>query len=122
MQDPLGADPSARARVVLVTAPDMDCARALAQALVGERVAACANLLPGVTSIYRWEGEVQEDPEVLLVVKTRADRLGEVERIVARLHPYEVPEVVALQPSAVESRYLDWLLASSGPAEGESRP
>jgi periplasmic divalent cation tolerance protein len=98
------------ARVVLITAPDLETARRLARELVQARAAACANIVPGLTSIYRWQGAVQEDAEVLLVVKSRAEELAELERIVARIHPYEVPEIVALEPAAVERRYLDWWL------------
>jgi len=109
-------DSATAVRVVLITTPDIDCARGLAHALVEARLAACANLLPGVTSIYRWQGAVQEDTEVLMVVKTTARRLGELQRLVERRHPYEVPEVVALEPAAVASGYLAWLLGESAPA------
>lgn len=96
-------------RVVLVTAPDADCARRLAEALVGERLAACANLLPGVTSIYRWEGAVEEATEVLLILKTRAGLVPEIEARLVDLHPYDVPECVAIAPDRVGAPYLAWL-------------
>lgn len=102
-------------RVVLVTAPDLETARDLARHLVGERIAACVNVVDGVTSVYRWAGAVQEDPEVLLVVKTRAERLPALERALAERHPYDVPECVVLAPDRVEERYLRWLLESTGP-------
>ena len=107
------ADPGAR--VALITAPDREAALRLARGLVEARVAACVNVVPGLTSVYRWQGAIQEDAEVLLVVKTRVDRVAELERLVARLHPYEVPELVLLAPSRVERRYLDWLLEQSAP-------
>ena len=100
-------------RVVLVTAPDPEVARQLARTLVEERLIACANLLPGVTSVYRWEGAVQEEPEVLLVLKTRAGRLPELEARLGDLHPYDVPELVALDPSHVAAPYFAWLQAST---------
>ena len=100
------ADP----RVVFVTVPDVECGRRLAQALVGERLAACANLVPGVTSVYRWQGEVRSDDEVLLVFKTRAGRLAAFEARLDELHPYDVPECVALEPAQVSAPYLAWLL------------
>ena len=103
------------ARVVLITAPDLPAARSLGRALVEARVAACANLVPGLTSIFRWQGAIQEEAEVLLIVKTRADRLDELGRLVAEQHPYEVPELVALRPEAVAPGYLAWLLAESAP-------
>lgn len=105
-----------RARVVLVTAPDADVARALARGLVERRLAACANLVPGVTSVFRWEGAVQEEAEVLLIVKTTRERLPELEAFLAAEHPYDVPECVALEPAAVAAGYLSWLVAESAPA------
>ncbi len=101
------------ARVALITAPDRAVAEELARALVESRCAACVNLLPGVTSIYRWQGAVQVDSEVLLVVKTRAERLSEIEALLARQHPYEVPELVVLAPAHVERKYLAWWLGES---------
>lgn len=103
------------ARVVLITAPDGDAAVGLARQLVDERLAACVNVVPGVRSVYRWEGEVQEDPEALLVAKTRASLVPELERRLAHLHPYDVPECVTLAPEQVEARYLAWLLGATGP-------
>lgn len=100
------------ARVVLVTAPDAQVARALARRMVELRLAACVNLVPIASSIYRWQGRIEEEPEVLLLTKTTAGRLEELERFLAREHPAEVPECVALRPSEVEGRYLAWLTAS----------
>lgn len=97
-------------RVVLVTAPDREVARALAGALVERRLAACCNLVGGVTSVYHWQGAVEEDEEVLLIVKTVAGRLAALEAALAELHPYDTPECVALEPAAVEARYLAWLV------------
>jgi periplasmic divalent cation tolerance protein len=106
-------------RVVLMTAPDQEVARSLAQALVREHLAACVNLLPGVTSVYHWEGRVSEDAEVLLLAKTTTLRLEALAARVAELHPYELPELVALAPEAVERGYLAWLSTScAGPREG----
>jgi periplasmic divalent cation tolerance protein len=102
-------------RVVLVTAPTGDPAAALARLLVDERLAACVNLVPGVRSIYRWEGQVCDDREDLLVIKTASDRM---EALVARLrevHPYAVPEVLALAVDAGSTRYLEWVLAETRP-------
>jgi len=105
MTKPSLSDP----RLVFVTAPDVDVAQKLARALVDERLAACASLLPGVTSIYRWRGEVHEEDEVLLLIKTCSGRLEELVRRIAELHPYEVPEIIAVEPVHVEPRYLAWL-------------
>jgi periplasmic divalent cation tolerance protein len=97
------------ARVVWITAPDRAVALRLARGLVGERLAACAQVLPGMTSIYRWQGAVAEEGEVLLLVKTTAARMPELEAWVRREHPYDTPECLALAPERVEPRYLAWL-------------
>ena len=81
----------------------------LAKALVGEGLAACANLLPGVTSVFRWEGKMEEVSEVLLLLKTRADLLPAIEKRLDDLHPYDVPACVSLAPDRVAAPYLAWL-------------
>jgi periplasmic divalent cation tolerance protein len=101
------------ARVVLITAPDVETASRLARALVEERLAACVNLVPGIRSIYRWEGEVSEDAEVLLLAKTRADRCDALAARIEALHPYELPEVVALPVASGSVRYLAWVVTES---------
>lgn len=103
-------------RTVFVTAPDAEVARSLARALVAERLAACVNVVPGVCSIYRWEGEVQEDDEVLLVIKTREDRLAALSARVTDLHPYDLPEVLALPVVGGSAGYLDWVSAEAAEA------
>lgn len=100
-------------RVVLVTAPDAESAERLARALVEERLAACVNLVPGVRSVYRWEGSVSEDEELLLVIKTRADRATALAARVGELHPYAVPEVIELAAVGGSARYLDWVRTES---------
>jgi periplasmic divalent cation tolerance protein len=97
------------ARMVWITAPDREVAQRLAREAVEGRLAACAQVLPGLTSVYRWEGRVQEDAEVLLVLKTTASRLPSVEAWLRRSHPYDTPECLALTPARVEPRYLAWL-------------
>jgi periplasmic divalent cation tolerance protein len=92
------------ALVVLVTAPTAEGAAEIARALVAERLAACGNVVPGLRSIYRWEGKVQEDDEVLLVLKTTRARFEALRDRVLALHPYEVPEVIALAVEAVPSQ------------------
>ncbi len=100
-------------RLALMTAPDAETARRLARALVEERLAACVNVVPGVTSIYRWEGAVHEDAELLLVAKTQADRLPALAERLRILHPYALPELVALAPTGGSERYLDWVCAET---------
>ena len=110
------------ARVVLVTTPDVDTARRIARALVEERHAACGNVVPGLTSIYRWQGTVQEDAEALLVLKTCADRLSGLAMRVTELHPYDVPEVLALSIDHGNQPYLDWLGACLAPGGEDDEP
>jgi periplasmic divalent cation tolerance protein len=98
--------------VVLVTAPSADEAARIARAVVGEKLAACGNVVPGVRSIYRWEGEVRDEPEALLVLKAPAKRFPELRDRVVALHPYQVPEVVALRIDDGSERYLDWIVQS----------
>lgn len=101
------------ALVVLVTAPTPDRAAEIARALVEERLAACGNVVPGLRSVYRWEGKVQEDAEALLVLKTTRARFEALRERVLALHPYEVPEVIALPVEAGSARYLEWIAAET---------
>ncbi len=98
-----------RALVVLVTAPSAEEAAELGRALVDERLAACATLVPAVRSIYRWEGKVQDAGEALLVLKTTRDRFEALRDRTIALHPYEVPEVIALPVELGSGPYLAWL-------------
>ena len=100
-------------RVLLVTAPDAETGAQIARALVEERLIACANLVPGIRSIYRWEGQVTDEAEVLLVLKTRASRCAAVAARVKALHPYELPEVLALPVTGGSEPYLAWVAAES---------
>jgi periplasmic divalent cation tolerance protein len=102
-------------RVAFITAPDEEAGGRIARALVEERLAACVNLVPGIRSVFRWEGSLQEDAEVLLVVKTRADRAGDLVDRVSELHPYELPEVVLLPAVGGNPPYLDWVLEEAAP-------
>jgi len=95
--------------VVLVTASSQEEADRIAQTLVVEMLAACINIIPGITSVYRWEEEVQRDQEWLLVVKTQRDVLDGLTRRVKALHSYDVPEVIALPVVGGSYDYLRWL-------------
>ena len=96
--------------VVLCTCPDAATAQRLAEALVGQKLAACVNILPEIRSIYRWRGEIQQDAEVLLVVKTSRQGYPRIESWLLEHHPYDVPEVLALAVEAGSSDYMQWLL------------
>ena len=107
--NPGGADPD-RVCLVWVTAPDAEQGATLARALVEDHLVACVNVVPGVRSIYRWEGSVQEDSEVLLIMKTRAQLVDALTARVEALHPYDVPEVVAVDVAGGSAAYLDWVV------------
>jgi len=96
--------------LVLVTAGSQAEAEAIAGALVAERLAACVNVVPGITSIYRWQGEVQRDQEWLLLVKSRRDVLEDLVRRVRELHSYDLPETIALPLVGGSAPYLAWLV------------
>ena len=107
------SDLDSAVHVVLVSAPDAETARRLARALIEERLAACVNVIEGVRSLYRWEGQIQDDAEVLLVIKTQARRLEALTERVNALHPYDLPEVLALPVVGGSRAYLDWVSAES---------
>ncbi|MDP3939533.1 MAG: divalent-cation tolerance protein CutA [Deltaproteobacteria bacterium] len=96
--------------LVLSTAPDRATAERIARALVGERLAACVNVIPGLTSLYRWKGKIERDREVLCLIKTRKPLLPKLIRRLTALHPYDVPEVIALPIAGGARPYMNWLL------------
>lgn len=98
--------------LVLVTAPDLKTARALAQAALEARLAACVNLVPKLESYFWWQGKIDRGNEVLMLIKTGVRKLAALETLILERHPYETPEFVALPLSAGNQRYLDWLGAS----------
>ncbi len=95
--------------------PDAEQAKGIARVLVSERLAACANVLPGATSIYSWQGEQHESAETLVLFKTRRERYPALEERLKTLHPYEVPEIVATDLSAGLPAYLQWVAEGVGP-------
>jgi periplasmic divalent cation tolerance protein len=102
-----------QSRVALVTCGSANQARRIAKAVVGKRLAACVNILPGtVHSIYRWKGKVASGREVLMVIKTTARRLAKLEKEVKKLHSYDVPEFVVVPIVAAAREYMRWLLQS----------
>jgi periplasmic divalent cation tolerance protein len=101
--------PAAKFAVVLVTAPDLKTARALARAALQARLIACANLIPKIESHYRWRGKIESGAEVLLVLKTQKSRLAALEKLILAKHPYDTPEFLVLPLSAGGKKYLTWL-------------
>jgi periplasmic divalent cation tolerance protein len=100
------------AAIALVTCP-VDIAEALAAALVDEGVAACVNILPQLRSVYRWNGAIRRDDEALLLIKHRRDSFEALRAAVLARHPYELPEIVAVDLDRGHPPYLDWLLAAA---------
>ena len=98
--------------VVFSTFPSEDKAADIARTLVSEGLAACANLVPPVRSIYRWQGEICDERETLAILKTTRERFDALRDRLVTLHPYEVPEVIALPVEAGHAPYLDWVAAS----------
>lgn len=115
--DLVASQTSPRAVVVLTTLGETADAEAFARTLVEERLAACVNLLPPMTSVYRWKGAIETDRERQLVVKTSADRLAALETRLRTLHPYEVPELLVLEVAGGGSPYLEWLEQSLRPPD-----
>lgn len=95
--------------VCLCACPDPATAERIARALVDERLAACVNLLPGVRSVYRWRGAVEEANEVLLLAKTMRDALPALQARLVALHPYELPELLAVEAAGGLPAYLGWI-------------
>lgn len=100
-------------RLALCTVPDAATAERLAEALLGEGLAACVTIVPGLTSVYRWQGAIQRDSELLLLIKLRAEVYPRLEARLRELHPYELPEVLSFQPDQGLPAYLAWVLANS---------
>lgn len=96
-------------RLVLSTCPDEDTAERIASSLVEARLAACVNILGPLRSVYRWQGAVQKDEELLLVVKTDIARYAQVEQLIVRQHPYELPEVIQVAIRGGSVDYLSWI-------------
>lgn len=103
--------------VVLCTCPDAAVAEAIAATLVECRLAACVNMLPAVRSVYRWQGAIERVGEFLLLAKTTSERFDALRDCIVSIHPYSVPEVVALDVRAGLAPYLEWVRAETTPDE-----
>ena len=96
-------------RLAITTCPDMEVAETIATALVEERLAACVNILPGARSVYEWQGRIEKEQELVLLIKSRSDRLPVLERRLLELHPYELPELIVVPVMGGYAPYLSWL-------------
>lgn len=97
---------------VFLTVPNGEEGARLAELLIGAQLAACVQILPEMESVYRWQGKIERQSEVLLIVKTTAGKFADLEREVRALHSYETPEIVAVPIVAASNPYLEWLVAS----------
>jgi periplasmic divalent cation tolerance protein len=97
--------------IVLCTCPNPEVAEKLARTLVEKELSACVNIIPSLTSIYRWQGEICQEQEVLLIIKTVKHLFPELEETIKRKHPYEVPEIIAIPVAEGSEAYLSWLKA-----------
>ena len=104
------AEKEADAIVVLMTAASQDEASRIAEMLVGAQLAACVQILPEITSVYRWQGEIQREKEILLLAKTNRSRFDELEGKVRAMHSYETPEIIAVPVTDASGPYIEWLL------------
>lgn len=96
-------------RIVLCTIDSIENAKKLAHNLVKDKLAACVNIVSGVTSVYEWKNEICEDNEYLLIIKTKSDLYEKLEAKIKELHPYEIPEIVSLKIDKGSKSYLDWI-------------
>lgn len=106
-----------RAVFVYTTFPSVVEAEKAGHALVDARLAACVNILPGMISVYRWQGEVERAAEAVMIVKTRASLAERVRASVKATHPYDTPAIVVLPVESVDERYFAWILDSTAPAQ-----
>ncbi|MCF8164919.1 MAG: divalent-cation tolerance protein CutA [Sulfuritalea sp.] len=98
-----------QALLVLTNVPDLECAQLVARTLIESRLAACVNLLPAVQSMYRWQGQIEEATEVTLLIKTTSQHYDSVQQAIVKLHPYNVPEIIATPIVAGYTPYLHWI-------------
>jgi periplasmic divalent cation tolerance protein len=98
--------------IVLVTIDKIEKAKEIAKALLENRLIACCNIIPNVTSLYTWNGDVVEDSECLMIIKTLRHHLEDVEELITEMHSYEVPEIISYHMGCSSKSYLDWLVNS----------
>ena len=100
--------------LTLVTVPDQETADRIASSFVEKRLAACVNILKGITSVYRWQDEICRDDEFLLLIKTTRNSFEQLESHVKAIHPYDLPEIIAVEIADGLETYLDWIAAETG--------
>ncbi|MBZ8132314.1 divalent-cation tolerance protein CutA [Afifella sp. IM 167] len=103
-----------RLALLYIPCPDLDTARRIGAKAVEARLAACANILPAMISLYRWKGAIEEENEAVLILKTAPEREAALRKEVAGLHPYEVPAILTLEAPRVNAAYADWVKGEVG--------
>jgi len=98
--------------LVLCTCPDQPSADSIAQALIEEQLAACVNIVPGIMSVYRWQGKIEKSSELLLLIKTKHTALSRIETAIINRHPYELPEIISIPINNGLTDYLSWIDAN----------
>jgi periplasmic divalent cation tolerance protein len=101
--------------LIYATFPDMESGRQAGERLIGARLAACVNMWPGMVSLYRWEGRVEEGEEIVFLAKTTATRLAEAVAAIREVHPYEEPAIVAVAAAGGSAGFFDWIRAETQP-------
>ena len=102
------------ALLVFCTIPNIDEAKSIARLLLNKKLAACCNIVPGLLSIYRWEGSIEETHEVLMLIKTSAKKYEQLEKEIKMVHSYSVPEIIGTEIVEASQAYLDWILQNTG--------
>ncbi len=100
-------------QVILTTCPDRETAKTIANNLIAEKLAACVSIIDGIVSVYRWQGEIVEDNEVQLLIKTTSDNFIRLRNKIKQIHPYDMPEIIALNIQQGDMHYLNWITAST---------
>ena len=98
--------------IIFCTTPDFKCAKKISKILVEKEIAACCNIISGLTSIYKWENKLQEDSEFLIMIKSVSDKFSSVTEEILTIHPYSVPEIISLEINECSEKYLDWVVRS----------
>jgi len=113
------SDDAERIVVGFSTAPNEDIAKTLAEKLVRDGLAACVNIVPSIRSVYVWKGEIVEDKETLMIIKTRKSLTEKVRQVLEKEHPYEVPELVFIEVTSGHKPYIEWVIESTKDAGGQ---
>lgn len=101
--------------LIYCTCPDQETAKSIAKRLINDRLSACVNILPQLTSVYAWKGNIEEDQEVLLLIKTSEANYAPLDRAIFDAHPYELPEIIAVPVEHGLPGYIDWVVSSTRP-------